>query len=160
MQLRRWIDKIVRILLIILMVIIVLDVLLQVVSRYLLQSPFGFTDELAGYLLIWVGLTGAAYATGEKQHLAIDLISSRFDVRQRKYLELIICFFVSAFAIIVLVIGGISLVYTSFIYGQISASLEIPLGYIYLVAPLSGLLIVYYSIDNTRLSFQSTNHPI
>jgi hypothetical protein len=56
------------------MIILVLDVLWQVVSRYLLSSPSSFTDELAGFLLIWVGFIGAAYTTGLKGHLAIDIL--------------------------------------------------------------------------------------
>lgn len=149
MRVRNRIDQLVRLLLVGLMSVIVLDVLLQVVSRYLFQSPLGFTDELAGFLLIWVGLLGSAYATGEKQHLAIDLISDKFTPAKRRYLEIVISFFVIAFAVGVLVVGGVWLVYTSFLFGQLSASLQVPLGYVYLVVPLSGLLIVYYSIDNT-----------
>lgn len=152
MKFRNRIDQAVRLLLICLMSIIVLDVLLQVISRYLFQSPLGFTDELAGFLLIWVGLLGAAYATGEKQHLAIDLISGKFTPGKRRYLELVITFFIIAFAVGVLVVGGVWLVYTSFLFGQLSASLQIPLGYVYLIVPVSGLLIVYYSIDNTVTS--------
>lgn len=149
MRIRNRIDQFVRLLLVCLMSIIVLDVLLQVISRYLFQSPLGFTDELAGFLLIWVGLLGSAYATGEKQHLAIDLISGKFTPAKRRYLEIVISFFVIAFAVGVLVVGGVWLVYTSFLFGQLSASLQVPLGYVYLIVPLSGLLIVYYSIDNT-----------
>ncbi|WKN32335.1 TRAP transporter small permease [Porifericola rhodea] len=149
MTLRNIIDRIVRALLIILMSVIVLDVSLQVISRYLLQSPLGFTDELAGFLLIWLGLLGSAYATGEKQHLAIDLISGSLSVQSKKYLDLLINFLVIAFGLGVLGVGGVWLVYTSFIFGQVSASLEISLGYVYLVVPISGLLITYYSIDNT-----------
>ena len=50
------------------------------------------------------------------------------------------------FALTVMVIGGIWLVYTRFFLGQISAALELPLGYVYLVLPLTGVLIMYYSI--------------
>ena len=148
-RLRITIDKAVRSILVVLMSVIVLDVLLQVVSRYLFQSPLGFTDELAAYLLIWVGLLGAAYATGARQHLAIDLISHKFNTNQQKYLEVIISVCIAAFTISVLVVGGSRLVYTSFLFGQISAAMELPLGYVYLVVPLSGILIVYYVIDNT-----------
>ena len=149
MRLRAIIDRFVRWILIILMTVIVLDVTLQVVSRYLFQSPLGFTDELAGYLLIWLGLLGSAYATGEKQHLAIDLISGSFSAENKKYLDVLINVLVIAFALGVLGVGGIWLVYTSFLFGQVSAALQISLGYVYLVVPLSGLLITYYSIDNT-----------
>ncbi|MEQ9443342.1 MAG: TRAP transporter small permease [Cyclobacteriaceae bacterium] len=146
---RAMIDRVVRGLLVILMTMIVLDVSIQVISRYLFQSPLGFTDELAGYLLIWLGLLGSAYATGEKQHLAIDLISGSFSTKNKRYLDLLINFLVIAFALGVLGIGGIWLVYTSFLFGQVSAALELSLGYVYLVVPISGLLITYYSIDNT-----------
>lgn len=156
MRFRNRIDQIVRWLLILIMSSIVIDVSLQVISRYLFQSPFDFTDELAGYLLIWLGLLGSAYATGERQHLAIDLISGKFSPENRKYLDLIISFLVISFALGVLVVGGIWLVYTSFIFGQVSASLQLSLGYVYMVVPLSGLLIIYYSIDNTFNTLQPT----
>ena len=46
-------------------------------------SPSGFTDELARYLLIWLGLLGAAYAVGQRMHLAIDLLPRALDARPR-----------------------------------------------------------------------------
>ena len=66
MRLRNKIDKILYVFLAIIMAILVLDVLWQVASRYLFNSPSSFTDELAGFLLIWVGLLGAAYGTGTR----------------------------------------------------------------------------------------------
>jgi TRAP-type C4-dicarboxylate transport system permease small subunit len=42
-------------------------------------------------------------------------------------------------------VGGIRLVTITFYLNQISAALQIQLGYIYLVVPLSGLLMMYYS---------------
>ena len=64
MTLRNKIDKGLEFFLVFIMSILVIDVLWQVTSRYILSSPSSFTDELAGYLLIWVGLFGAAYVTG------------------------------------------------------------------------------------------------
>ncbi|MCK4698921.1 MAG: TRAP transporter small permease subunit, partial [Bacteroidales bacterium] len=84
MRLRKKIDKILYVFLAIVMAILVLDVLWQVASRYLFNSPSSFTDELAGFLLIWVGLLGAAYGTGTKIHLAIDLLPSKLNFRRRK----------------------------------------------------------------------------
>lgn len=154
MKLRDLIDKTVKNLLIILMAGILLNVLLQVISRYIFKSPLGFTEELASYMLIWVGLLGAAYATGTRQHLAIELIHQYIKYGKHKYLELFTNTTTSVFAISVLLIGGGWLVYTSFLFGQTSAVLKIPIGYVYLVAPLAGLLILYYNIDNTRREFK------
>lgn len=156
MRIRNIIDRVVRWLLISLMTIIVLDVSLQVISRYLFQSPFSFTDELAGYLLIWLGLLGSAYATGENQHLAIDLISGSLSTQNKRRLDVVINFLVVVFALGVLGVGGIWLVYTSFLFGQVSAAMELPLGYVYSVVPISGLLIAYYAIDNMLTELQAT----
>ncbi|MGB3585301.1 MAG: TRAP transporter small permease [Tunicatimonas sp.] len=154
MTLRNTLDRIVRLLLVILMSAIVIDVTIQVVSRYLFQSPLSFTDELAGFLLIWVGLLGSAYATGEKQHLAIDLISGGLSPQRKRQLDILINVIVVLFALGVLGVGGFWLVYTSFLFGQVSAALELPLGYVYLVVPLSGFLIAYYALDNTFNGYQ------
>jgi TRAP-type C4-dicarboxylate transport system permease small subunit len=48
------------------------------------------------------------------------------------------------------------LVQLSFQFGQTSATLEIPLGFIYMVVPISGVLICYYSID-TLINLRKLN---
>jgi TRAP-type C4-dicarboxylate transport system permease small subunit len=130
------------------MSILVIDVLWQVISRYVLSSPSSFTDELAGFLLIWVGLFGAAYVAGKNEHLAIDLLVQRSGPARRRFLELFISACIVIFSLTVLVIGGIWLVYTRFALDVKSAALEIPLGYVYIVLPISGLLIIFFTIDN------------
>jgi TRAP-type C4-dicarboxylate transport system permease small subunit len=130
------------------MVLLLSDVLLQVASRYVLANTVSFTDELAGFLLIWVGMAGAAYLTGQGQHLAITYIKDKVKQSSQKWMDIAIQFSILIFAIGVLIIGGIWLVYTRFFLGQVSASMEISLGYIYMIVPISGLLIAFYSIDN------------
>ena len=152
---RKKIDNVLSATLVILMIVLVVDVLWQVASRYLLKSPSPFTDELAGFLLIWVGMLGAAYGTGSGLHLAIDLLPNRVAPDRRRYLNLLINLFVGLFGLAVFVAGGIWLVYTRFYLGQISAALQVPLGYVYLVMPISGLFIVYYSVNNTVRSFRN-----
>ena len=148
MTLRQRIDNILEKFVAAIMAILVVDVLWQVISRYILSSPSSFTDELAGFLLIWVGLFGAAYVAGKKEHLAIDLMLQRSGPARRKFLEIFISICIIIFAFTVLVVGGTWLVYTRFALDVKSAALEIPLGYVYIVLPISGLLIVFFTIDN------------
>ncbi len=145
---RKRIEQALEKFLVFLMGIIVLDVLWQVTSRYVLTSPSSFTDELAGFLLIWVGLCGAAYVSGKNQHLAIDLLLQKVDIKAKKRLEIFIQIAIVLFGLFVFVIGGVWLVYTRFALDVRSAALHIPLGYVYLVLPLSGLLIIFFAIDN------------
>lgn len=145
---KKQIDKTLGILLIILMGFLVIDVVWQVAARYLVKSPSSFTDELARYLLIWVGLFGSAYALGKKKHLAIDILPSRLSGQKKKNLYLVINSIIILFSLTVLVIGGIRLVYVTLSLDQISPALGLPLGYIYLALPLSGLFMIYYSLHD------------
>lgn len=148
MSVRKNIDKALEWMLVFLMSILVLDVLWQVTSRYIMNAPSSYTDELAGFLLIWVGLFGAAYVAGKREHLAIDLLLQRSPEKRKLKLEIIISVLVILFALVVMVVGGSWLVYTRFYLSVKSAALGLPLGVVYLVLPISGLLIVYFDIDN------------
>ncbi len=148
MTIRKIIDKTLEWVLVFFMSILVIDVLWQVISRYVMKSPSSFTDELAGFLLIWVGLLGATYVAGKREHLAIDLLLQRSTPERRIKLEMIISVVIILFAITVLLIGGSWLVYTRFYLNVKSAALGMPLGFVYLVLPISGLLIAYFDIDN------------
>jgi TRAP-type C4-dicarboxylate transport system permease small subunit len=56
-----------------------------------------------------------------------------------------------------MIIGGSWLVYTRLYLGQISAAMEIPIGYVYLIVPVAGLLICYYAVDAYAQTFSKTN---
>jgi TRAP-type C4-dicarboxylate transport system permease small subunit len=133
----------------------VLNVLWQVFTRYVLQSPSAYTDELSRYLLIWVGLLGASYAAGARMHLAIDLLPNRLSGRAQHALALVIDLLVFIFAFLVMLFGGFRLVALTLMLEQTSAALRIPLGYVYLALPLSGALIMFYAalflMDHVRV---------
>ncbi|MCP5061226.1 MAG: TRAP transporter small permease [Ignavibacteriae bacterium] len=140
------IDNILKWMLVFIMATMTLNVLWQVFSRFVLQSPSSITEELARYMLIWLGILGASYVSGQKMHLAIDLLLTKLNAKNKSYLEITIQFFVLLFAFFVMVIGGIRLVQITLTLNQISAALQIPLGYVYSVIPISGLLMVFYSV--------------
>lgn len=141
---KRKLDKVLGSVLVFLMISIVVAVLWQVFSRYVLQSASSYTEEIARFLLIWIGILGAAYASGQQDHLAINILPPKLDEKNRIKLRVFINILVIAFAILALIIGGGNLVYVNFELGQSSAALGIPLGYVYLVLPLSGILIIIY----------------
>ena len=129
-----------------LMAIIVLDVTWQIFTRFVMRDPSSFSEELAGFLLIWIGLLGASYALYTRAHLGIDILTHNLTGTKRKISESLIYIIVLVFALFVLVIGGLRLVILTFTLNQISPSLGIAMGYIYIVLPLTGLLMIYYSI--------------
>jgi len=148
MRLRRNIDRILANFLILIMAVMVVNVLWQVFSRYFLGNPSSFTDELARYLMIWIGILGAAYVSGKNMHVAIDVVPSRLKPKARKKLKLLVRGCIILFCLTAMVVGGSRLVYITYVLDQSSAALKVPLALVYSVIPLSGLLIIYYKISD------------
>ncbi|MBN1302468.1 MAG: TRAP transporter small permease [Melioribacteraceae bacterium] len=140
------IDLVLKWILVVIMAAMTINVLWQVFSRFVLQNPSSFTEELARYMLIWVGILGASYVAGQKMHLAIDLLSTKLTGRSNSLLEMFIQLTIFLFSLFVMVIGGVRLVTITLALNQISAAIQVPLGYIYLVVPVSGILMMYYSL--------------
>jgi TRAP-type C4-dicarboxylate transport system permease small subunit len=128
----------------------VANVLWQVFTRFVLSDPSSYTEELARYLLIWIGLIGAAYASGRQLHLAIDLLPQRLTGRARTALDVVIRVAVATFAVVVLVYGGTRLVSLTLNLGQTSAALRVPIGWVYLAVPISGALIAWFALRDVR----------
>lgn len=144
-KVKKKIDRLLERMLMILMAVNVINVLWQVFTRFILKDPSSFTEELARFLLIWVGLLGASYAAGKKMHLAIDVFLQSLKDKKKIIAEVCIQFFILLFSLFVMVIGGLRLVTITLTLNQISAALRIKLGYVYLVLPLCGLLIMFYA---------------
>lgn len=148
MDLRQKVDKILGISLIVIMSVMVVNVLWQVFTRFIVGTPSSFTDELARYLMIWLGILGAAFVSGRNMHVAIDVLPLRSSNSMQKRLKRIVYLSIIAFALFALVIGGMRLVYITYVLDQHSPALQIPLSVVYFAIPLSGLLIIYYKVSD------------
>ncbi|UGU15266.1 TRAP transporter small permease [Sinomicrobium kalidii] len=141
---KKKLDKFLGGFLVVLLTILVVAVLWQVFSRYVLNAPSSVTEEIARFLLIWVGILGAAYCSGQQDHLAIEILPPKLNEKNRVKLKIFINALIMLFSIFVFVIGGTRLVYLNHILGQSSAALHLPLSYVYMVIPLSGVVILLY----------------
>ncbi len=151
------IDKILSTLCTLLSVMLVISVIWQVFSRFVLNEPNTYTDELARFAFIWVGLIGAAYALGQKKHLAIGLLATKLESSpiKHKRLNLIINVITLCFVILIMCYGGLKLVNDTLAVGQISPVLGIEMGLIYAAIPLSGFFMLIYTIRDLFNCLQS-----
>ena len=149
-QIRSQLDKIIELLLVSILSAMVINVLWQIITRYFSASPSSFSDELARYLMIWLGLIGSAYVSGKKEHVSIDYFLKKLNPKKRVLFNRIIGFIILFFAFFVMIIGGGHLVFVTIKLEQLSPSLQIPLGIVYSVIPLSGLIIIFYQISNIK----------
>ncbi len=146
MKVKRILDKILSSFLVLLMATMLLTVLWQIFTRYVLNSPSSITEEISRFVFIWIGILGAAYASGQRIHVTIDLLSPKLNDKQKKMLQRFIALLVITFCLLALVIGGGNLVYVNNLLGQHSAALNIPLSVVYAVLPIGGLLIIIYKV--------------
>lgn len=149
-MMREKIDKVLGNFLAFLMMVMTVVVLWGVFTRYVMASQASWSEELARFLLIWIGILGAAYAAGQRFHLAIDLLKPKLTEPNQKRLTIFINVIVIAFALTVMVIGGSRLLYITQVLGQLSPALRVPMWVIYSIVPISGLLVVYYKISDLR----------
>lgn len=145
---RKKIDSILGTTLVVIMAVMVLNVLWQVFTRFITGNPSSFTDELARYLMIWIGILGAAYVAGRNLHVAIDILPRRSSKKVQKRLKIIVHLLVILFVLAAFVIGGSRLVYISHVLGQQSPALQLPLAVVYAIIPISGILIIYYKLTD------------
>ena len=148
MALRKTIDKVLGNILVVIMSVMVINVIWQIFTRFVVGTPSSFTDELARYLMVWLGILGAAYVSGRNMHVAIDVLPLRASTENQKRLKLIVYVLIILFALFAMVMGGSRLVYITYVLGQQSPALQIPLAIVYFAIPLSGALIIYYKISD------------
>ena len=70
----------------------------------------------------------------------------KLQTNTKRILDIIIEVIIFAFAVVVMLYGGVQI--TSLTMTQKTASLGIPMGYIYMIIPICGILIIVYSILN------------
>jgi len=127
--------------------VMVACVVWQVFSRYVLQTPSIYTDEISRFLFIWLALIGGAYTFGKGRHLAIELLSPALSGWRKKLSELLVLVIIAFFAIMVMMKGGGGLVARTLANGQVSPAMQLPMGYIYLAIPIGGAIILFYCIQ-------------
>ena len=119
----------------------------QIFTRFVLGAPASGTEELVRFALLWLSLLGASYGFGRGAHLAIDLLPQALGPRARRVHRAVTLLLIGVFAASILIVGGGRLARLTLDLGQATASLSVERGYVYLVLPLSGLIILFYVLD-------------
>ena len=146
-SLKTGLDRSLEILLTIVMTVLVVDVVWQVFTRYVMRDPSTWTEELATFLMIWVGMLGASVALYRGAHLGIDYFMGKLAARKRLFTEVFVFACIGFFSLTVMLVGGIQLVRMTLELGQVSPAMGIKMGYVYLAMPISGFFLVVYSVE-------------
>ena len=118
----------------------------QVVARYILKDPSTWSEELVSYLFAFASLFGAAIVSGERNHMNIGVVVEKLNPKLQLFFGIFAEVIAMLFSAAILIYGGIQI--STLAMGQMTSSLHIPIGVFYVVMPLTGGLIILYSILN------------
>lgn len=118
----------------------------QVFTRYVLQNPSSWSEELVSYLFAWASLLGASLVTGERGHMNIPILVEKMPPSAQKALSIFGELIAFAFSLIILVYGGVQI--SQLAMGQMTSSLGVAVGVFYVVMPLCGVLNMVYTVLN------------
>lgn len=118
----------------------------QIVTRYFFNRPSTVSEELLTYSFTWMALLSSAYVFGKRDHMRMGFIADNITGTPRKILEIIIEILVMLMVASIMIYGGSAIMKLTMT--QKTASLGIPMGVIYTIIPISGVLIFVYGILN------------
>lgn len=118
----------------------------QIITRFIFNSPSTISEELLTYSFTWMALLATAYVFGKRDHMRMGFLADKFGPGARKALSIISELLIMLLAGAVMVYGGFTIMQLTMT--QSTASLGIPMGVVYTIIPISGILIVIYSIMN------------
>lgn len=138
------------------MVVLVISTFMQVVFRFILNSPLAWTEELARYCLVFLTFLGAAYAMAMKQHVLVEFFTNLFPPIGRKIFYTVATL-VNLFFFGLMIYYGLQLSMNSM--EQLSPVLRIPMGAIYAVIPVSGFLLVVNTLSTYIQDIKKGDNP-
>ncbi len=145
-QLRAILDKVLNVLAGVSFLAMVALTCWQVFTRYILGNPSSWSEELVSYLFAWMSLFGATLVVGERGHMNIPILVEKLNMGARKVLAIFSEVIACLFAVVILIYGGMQI--TTLAMGQMTSSLGVPVGVFYVVMPISGVLMIIYTVLN------------
>lgn len=118
----------------------------QIVTRFVFNSPSTVSEELLTYSFTWMALLATAYVFGKRDHMRMGFLADKFSDSVQKILSIVAEVLIMLLAGAVMIYGGFTIVQLTMT--QSTASLGIPMGVVYMIIPISGILIVIYSVLN------------
>ena len=128
--------------------IIILLVLIQILSRYLIQLPFVGVEELGRLFFVWACFIGAAWGVVKEKHINVEALKAVLPQKIR-------CLFSIICSLMVLCVSGVMVVYgTLFVlegwtYPDYTTALFYPRSLFYLPVPISGIIMFGYTLKQT-----------
>ncbi|MFB5661087.1 TRAP transporter small permease [Alteribacillus sp. HJP-4] len=144
-RIRDKINKTIEIISVSLLTVMVVAITFQVILRTAFEISITWLEPLTVFLFIWVSFFGIAYGFRERTHISVEVFYSYFPERIKRLCR-------RGDAILVVLVGAVIAYYGTVFaldsMGTNQPGLNIPSGFVYLVLPITGLLMIFFGLMN------------
>ena len=122
------------------MALLVIITLVNVVTRYLTEQSFAWTEEISVFLMVLMTLAGASAAAARDRHIRIEFVYERGSVATRARLK-IVCPLIGALTFLIMALLFARVVADEIHYAETSMGLGLPRWWFTVFSPLLCLAI-------------------
>lgn len=133
--------------LLILLVLMTCIMGIQIVSRYVFQNSLTWSEELVRYMFVWSAFLGVPFCIKHGLSIKVDQFRNLFPIPLQKvlmYIDKIIIFLL----FLVLFIYSFTVVKATYLSGQTSPAMQLPMWTVQISVTVSSLLSMICSIQN------------
>ncbi len=132
------------------------DVLLGVFFRYIMKNPFEWTEELARYFMVGLGLLAINLATRRKENIRINLVVRRFPSSIARVLSYVVDLLSALFYTILIWQGYLMAKHTMLTGQSINISMSWPYSVVCVGGSLALIQLVIEDIKKVALVFNAS----
>lgn len=128
-------------------------IILQVVSRYIFNAPFTWTEELARFALLWFTFVSAGFVMARRIHIAVDIVATRLGRKGTVVLDTF------ALAMVIIASGMMAFAGAEFAAGAArlqAPATSLPMSLVYSAAVAGFVLICFHALVHLYLNIR---HP-
>jgi len=115
----------------------------QVIARYVFNNSLTWSEEVGRYIFVWMSFLGLAAVYYKGSHISLNFLLDKLSGPYKKSLRIFIDS-LTIFLSCVIIMGGYRLVELGM--RQRSAALRLPMHMVYIVLPISGILLLYFAL--------------
>jgi len=139
----KMLDKLLKFILRSLLILMVIITFLQVIMRYVFDSPLTWAEETIGVLMIYFGLIGGSFGVFYGIHISLEVFVERYMKEWDRHIRILEVFIYIFFGLIELIYGIQIMQLTVF---QVLPATGFPVRYTYLALPISGVIMIFFSL--------------
>lgn len=147
-----WVSKLINILTVFIFISMTVIAFSQVVLRYLFDSNIHWADEFTRFGMVWIAFLGAALGIKYGDHTRIDFFIKLLPKQGRMIIE-IINKIISMFFLGIVAFFSITSLETMMTLK--TPSLQIPLGIVHIVIPITSIIMILFLIFQTFEIFKN-----